>query len=645
MRRRFSLSRRLDPLLRSGFAGVAIGGFIFLLLLAVRAFGWLQPLELGAYDRFVRWRAALQAPEMEASSRVALVRIRERDIDRFQHPIADGDLARGLAAILAYQPRAVGVDLYRNLPVGSGRAELAALVAGDPRLAFIFRLPGQGPGGDGIPAPDFARDGGRAVVSDILPDSDGTVRRALVMMWDRDDVAHPSLAWWLALTYLAQEPTPIAPGPGQDADSSRTPIALGKGEIFRFESDDGGYVGADDGDYQVLLDFGYGAAGFPSASFSDVVDGKIDPALLRDRIVIVGTTAPSVKDDFWTPLSPAGASTEVTKGVEVHAQATDQFLRTALAGARPLRTLSESAETLWLLVWCLVWGIVGDRVRSPSRVLAAVALGLALLAGSFPLFLLGWWTPVVPPALAWLGAGGLAAGLALSRERRDRALLDQMLAVHVSSPVRDRLWAERDRFLDEGRLRAQRTCVTVLMTDLEGFTSASEKLGDPGLVMRWLNEYMDAVVPVIEQHGGVVDGYWGDAIKADFGAPIPRETEEEIDRDAVNAVTCALAMADAMRALIPALARARPAAGPHPHRHLHGPRRGRQPGQPDAPEVHLDRGHGEYRRASRELRQGELRSRARSDGVQDPDRRVDAAAHRHTLPARAARAARRQGQG
>jgi len=179
-----------------------------------------------------------------------------------------------------------------------------------------------------------------------------------------------------------------------------------------------------------------------------------------------------------------------------------------------------------------------------------VAAGLVLLAASFPLFLAGWWTPVVPPALAWLGAGGLSAALALTRERSDRAILDRMLAVHVSAAVRDRLWQERERFLDEGRLRAQRTFVTVLMTDLEGFTSASEQLGDPGLVMRWLNDYMDQMVPILEAHGGVVDGYWGDAIKADFGALVPRESEQELDEDARNAVRCALAMGEALRGLI-----------------------------------------------------------------------------------------------
>jgi adenylate cyclase len=538
--------KRLARLLDGRFAGPALGFIVFLLLSGIRALGWLQPLELAAYDLYVRGRAQLAAPA--ADSPILIVRVREEDIGRFRHPLEDGTLARALRTILSQAPRAVGVDVYRTFPVGSGRAELEAIARDDPRVAFVFQLSGSGDAG--IPAPDFLAGTGRAVLSDLVADSDGVVRRALLYMWDPAGVAHPSLAWWLALTYLASEPSAALPRPGRDADGERRGIGLGAGELWRFEGDDGGYVDADDGDYQVLLDYAYGAPGFASVSFSDLIDGRVDPERIRDRVVILGTTAPSVKDDFLTPLGPPAGGSGITKGVEVHAHAVEQFLRTARAGEHPIRTLAEPAELLWLLAWCLVWGWVGDRVRRPVRALLAGAIGLLLLAGSFPLFLMGWWVPVVPPALAGIGAGGLAAGVALARERRERAVLDRMLAVHVSTAVRDRLWQEREHFLEEGRLRGQRTSLTVLMTDLEGFTSASERLGDPGLVMNWLNEYMETMVPLIEAHGGLVDGYWGDAIKADFGAPVPPEGEAEIDRHAVNAVRCALAMGEAMRLLI-----------------------------------------------------------------------------------------------
>ena len=83
------------------------------------------------------------------------------------------------------------------------------------------------------------------------------------------------------------------------------------------------------------------------------------------------------------------------------------------------------------------------------------------------------------------------------------------------------------------------------MSDLTGFTGMSEKIEPDGL-MAWLNDYMTTMADVIERHDGVVDDYAGDGIKANFGFPVPRRTEAEIDGDAVKAVRCALAMHDAM---------------------------------------------------------------------------------------------------
>jgi adenylate cyclase len=146
-------------------------------------------------------------------------------------------------------------------------------------------------------------------------------------------------------------------------------------------------------------------------------------------------------------------------------------------------------------------------------------------------------------------AGGASAGIALVLERHARDTVDRLLFSHVSEKVARKLWQESDALALHGRLLAQQAVVTVLMSDLEGFTKRSEQL-EPREVMDWLNEYMEAMVPLVEAHEGLVDGYWGDAIKADFGAPDPRETEAEQDADAVHAVRCALAMGSAMAALI-----------------------------------------------------------------------------------------------
>jgi len=545
---RRTLLARLDRAFRSPWAGPALGLVTFAALMLARSFGLLAPLELRAYDQYVRWRAELRSSKQAAPQRVLLVEITEADIRRFGYPIPDGDLAHAIDQLGRMGPRAIGVDLYRDQPVGQGRAALAAAAAANANVTFIELVNPRKQ--DRIDPPPFVARGAQTATANMVLDPDGVVRRAFAFVYDGNAEAHPSLAWWLAERFLAQEKPPIEPDSADaGADRERLPIRLGAGQVFRFLGNDGGYQRAYDGEYQILLDFPTGSRRFDAVGFGDVVDGAVAPALVHDRVVILGTAAPSVKDDFFTPLSPLRAGGPVTKGIEVHGMVVDHLLRVALEGAKPTRFGSDWAEALWILLWCLAWGWIGVRVRSPRQLLLAFSVGLALLAASFPLFVAGWWTPVVPPALAWLVAGGASAVIALLLERRARDTVDRLLFSHVSEKVARKLWRESDELAVHGRLPAQQANVTVLMTDLEGFTKSSEKLA-PAELMRWLNEYMDVMVPVVETHDGLVDGYWGDAIKADFGAPEPRSTPDEVDADAVAAVRCALAMGEAMKRLI-----------------------------------------------------------------------------------------------
>ena len=91
------------------------------------------------------------------------------------------------------------------------------------------------------------------------------------------------------------------------------------------------------------------------------------------------------------------------------------------------------------------------------------------------------------------------------------------------------------------RPHPQRLTATVLFTDLEGFTSVSECLGEQAL-MDWLATYLDVMSQQVMAHGGVINKYMGDAIMALFGVPIPHTSAAEISQDAVHAVQCALAM-------------------------------------------------------------------------------------------------------
>jgi adenylate cyclase len=125
-----------------------------------------------------------------------------------------------------------------------------------------------------------------------------------------------------------------------------------------------------------------------------------------------------------------------------------------------------------------------------------------------------------------------------------RAMMD-LFSKHVSPDVARELWRQREQFYSNGRLETQTLTATVLFTDLENFTPVAEAL-DPPALMDWLNEYMETMAGLVMDYGGVVDDYYGDAIKANFGVPLPRSTSAEIDQDARRAVDCGLAMADAL---------------------------------------------------------------------------------------------------
>jgi adenylate cyclase len=175
---------------------------------------------------------------------------------------------------------------------------------------------------------------------------------------------------------------------------------------------------------------------------------------------------------------------------------------------------------------------------------ALVVAGLALIfAGGLLAFRSGVWLPVAGPALAWLGAFGLLVARTSSQEKAQRAQLMRLFSRHVSTEVADEIWRQRELFLGaDGRPPSQRLVATVLFVDMKGYTASAEKL-EPEALMAWVNDFMEPMAELVVRHGGVVDDYFGDGIKANFGVPFAREGESEIAADARRAVRCALEMA------------------------------------------------------------------------------------------------------
>src|SRR5262245_10295256 len=500
--------------------GLAIGLAAAGAVLGARALGWLAAPELAAYDRML---AAL--PARATGAPIALVWIREQEIAAYGHPLPDELLARAVVELGRLGAAAIGVDLYRD---ASSSEELRRAVLANPGVVMVEKLPEADL--PGVPRPPFLEDRARVGFSDLLADPDGVVRRGLLLMLDAEGEQVPSFALQLAQRAgAAVTPDPARPDV----------LRIGETPLPWLGAGFGGYVGANPGGYQFALDYGRAPRSLPGIPLADLLEGRVDPALVRERIAIVGTRSPSVKDEFQTPRG------ERVFGAELHAAALDQLLAFAAGAARPIRAPSDAVEALWIAAWCAAAGLLGTRLRSPLGLAAAAGAGLAALAGSglAALRAAALWIPVAAPALGGLGALGLSLAWVTQRERAEKAVAMKLFGTYVSRAVVDEIWRQRELFMEGGRPRPERITVTVLLSDLSGYTAAGEK-ARPAELMAWIGSYLDAMARLVERHGGFVNDILGDGLMATFGAPVRRTAEAEIDRDAASAVACALEMAE-----------------------------------------------------------------------------------------------------
>ncbi len=504
--------------------------FVFICTFALRHKGLLQSPEFQAYDFFVRHQ-----PKAQTSDPIVLIEMTEADIQSpsLDYPIYDSKLAELLQTLESDHPAVIGLDIWRDIPVpksGVGLAHLNQVLQSHSNIIAIFTLGGIAPPAVLKSNPE------RIAFNDNFPvdiEVDRTipkVRRCMLFGDSSEGQSFYSLPFRLAMLFL--EGKGIAP---EFDPADATLLRLGKARLRAFQANDGAYVGADKGGWQMLLDFKCPDQ-FTRYSVSDALSGRIPSGSLRDKILLVGINTPSVSDERVTPIR------RNQRGIEVQASTINQLLRQALDGEKPIRFWNDWLEGGWVLLWCLLGGAIGYQVRSPWRFGPESMACLLIMGGiSWLAFSNGWWIPLAAPVVAYAPAAVLVTSYVSFQEKKQRGQLMQLFSRQVSPDIAEALWAQRDEFLAGQRPRSQKLTATVLFTDLEGFSTTSEKM-EPALVMEWLNEYMEAMATTIMAHQGVVEKYIGDAIMAVFGVPLARTTQEEIMRDARNAVRCALAM-------------------------------------------------------------------------------------------------------
>ena len=379
--RRIALGVLKHPVIVSSFL---ITGMV----LGVRHTGSLQSLELLAYDQMMRLRS-----EAGQDERLLVLSITEEDIQRQnRYPISDEVVGKLIAKLQQYQPRTIGLDLYRDVPQVPGNAELLKQLQA-PNVVSVMLMGdvenGKVAAPKGVPEKQVG-------FSDLLVDPDGVVRRSLLYANNSTESFY-SFALQSSLIYLAKE--------NRSLKIQQQFLQIGSTKFLPLNQHSGGYQSLDDRGYQTLMRYRANTVA-RQVTLTQVLNGDVKPEWIKDKLVLIGTTAPSAKDLFLTPLNLSADKSPKTPGVLVHAQIASQILSTVLDDRSAIWFWSETIEGLWILGWALVGGILAWRLRHPLWLGSANVLALGSLFGvCLGLFAQAGWVPFVPAAIVLVTTG------------------------------------------------------------------------------------------------------------------------------------------------------------------------------------------------------------------------------------------------
>lgn len=386
---------RLKQSLSRGHRELITAVSVAVCVLLLHSIGLLQSLELAALDQFFRLRPN-EAPE----ERITIVVIDEAYLNEIRlWPIPDTKIAQLLQKLNVHKPLAVGLDIYRNLPVEPGNQELRNVYKSMTNLIGIELLTNDKNKNISVLPPQGLNQN-QVGFNNLLYDFDGKVRRSL-LYWSVDNQPHESFALKLALLYLKSKG--ITP---TKAKNNPEYLQLGKAAFTRFEANDGAYVGADDRGYQLLTNFpkpkcqgsSKELCNFRQVSMRDVLADKVKENLIKDRIVLIGSTAPSLQDFVFIPYSSSLMGTaKPVPGIQLQAYFISELISAAVGGRPLLKVWPDLVEDLWIFVWSYLGAVTTWRIRHATRGLLSILVSCFVLTlSAYLAFLYGWWIPLIP---------------------------------------------------------------------------------------------------------------------------------------------------------------------------------------------------------------------------------------------------------
>ena len=410
--------------------GLAVIGLVIL----ARLTGYLQFFELAALDNFLRWR-----PQENIDKRILIVGIDENDISNLEsYPISDRELASLIETLEKDNPAVIGIDIVRDKPQPPGNTELVRVFRQYNNIIGIEKLLSDGKNSRIYkiePPPALLAE--QVGFVDAILDRDGNLRRSLLSLV-KDNELKFSLSIKLAENYLKTKGYSL-----DNVTEDPETMQFDGVELTRFFPNSGGYINADAGGNQILLNFRSGKKPFRIVSLEDIKTKKVNRDWIEDNIVLIGIMALSAKDVLNAPGIQAD-NPGLVYGVEIQAHAISQIL-SAVLDQRPLLTVWSEG---WEYIWILAWGLLGISLarllsQSPWQLLVIIIITIiTVITICYALLLTeGLWLPVVPTGFV-LGINGL--GLTASLFYRDRQNLKfklkdrQYMIKYMSSTIHNR---------------------------------------------------------------------------------------------------------------------------------------------------------------------------------------------------------------
>ncbi len=465
----------------------------------------LAPLELLAQDVLFLIRGPLETEHL-----TVLVAIDETSFaaSDLQWPWPRDYIARIIDNIAAGHPKAIAIDVtffeptteQQDLALADSVARAGNVVllnniiteeemSGDVRrqLSVPISELGQAAAAQGFPSIPF--------------DADGAVRRLLAFQAHNDQLYY-SWSMQLARLYLGEESFNAV---------SRDEVRIGE-HVVKLE------------DQFLRVDFRGPTGSIPTYSAYQVAEELVDPSNFEGKIVILGATSVLFHDSYHTPF---GANPPMP-GAEINAQAVEAILE-----GRFLTPTGSIVQISLAVLAALVGTALSLRLRPlvglPTVIGLSIVYGLAAAIAFMQARVI---MPITAPLLA-LGITFVAStSIQLYEEQRQRARVRGLFERYVSPAAIDQMLAAPNIYAVQGDRRE----MTIMFSDIRGFTSLSEKLS-PDQVVEILNEYLTAMTEIIFKYNGTIDKFEGDAILAIWNAPLP------VENHPTQAVLCAIEMA------------------------------------------------------------------------------------------------------